>query len=85
MSDGLLSEIKAQRRKNTLLLFVTLLISLPLFLILVGRTVEIQVHPAEAAAAANIEFIQGFGIPLQSQLYSRVKQTSWKSIQLCRE
>ena len=67
MSDGLLSEIKAQRRKNTLLLFVTLLISLPLFLILVGRTVEIQVHPAEAAAAANIEFIQGFGIPLQSQ------------------
>ena len=38
MSDGLLSEIKAQRRKNTRLLFVTLLISLPLFLILVGKT-----------------------------------------------
>ena len=67
MSDGLLSEIKAQRRKNTLLLFVTLLISLPLFLILVGRTIEIQVNPVEARAAANIELIKGFGIALQNQ------------------
>ncbi len=67
MSDGLLSEIKAQRRKNTRLLFVTLLISLPLFLILVGKPVEIQVYPVEARAEANIEFITGFGIPLQTQ------------------